>query len=34
MAFQKIIIPAGERITVNRDNSLNVPNQPVIPYIR
>jgi len=33
MAFQKIIIPAGERITVNRDNSLNVPNQPVIPYI-
>jgi len=33
MAFQKIIVPAGERITVNRDNSLNVPNQPVIPYI-
>ena len=33
MAFQKIIVPAGERITVNRDNSLNVPNQPVIPFI-
>ena len=33
MVFQKIIVPAGERITVNRDNSLNVPNQPVIPYI-
>ncbi|MBS1245955.1 MAG: isocitrate dehydrogenase [Proteobacteria bacterium] len=33
MAFQKIIVPAGERITVNRDNSLSVPNQPVIPFI-
>jgi isocitrate dehydrogenase len=33
MAFQKIIVPAGEKISVNRDNSLNVPNQPVIPYI-
>ena len=33
MAFQKIVIPAGEKISVNRDNSLNVPNQPVIPYI-
>jgi isocitrate dehydrogenase len=33
MAFQKIIVPAGEKITVNRDNSLNVPNQPIIPFI-
>ncbi len=33
MAFQKIVVPAGEQITVNRDNSLNVPNQPVIPFI-
>jgi isocitrate dehydrogenase len=33
MAFQKIVIPAGERISVNRDNSLNVPNQPILPYI-
>jgi len=34
MAFQKIVIPAGEKISVNRDNnSLNVPNQPVIPFI-
>jgi len=33
MAFQKIVIPAGEKISVNRDNSLNVPSQPVIPYI-
>lgn len=30
----KIIKPAtGEKITVNADNSLNVPNQPIIPFI-
>lgn len=30
----KIIIPAtGEKITVNADNTLNVPNQPIIPFI-
>ena len=33
MAFQKIVVPAGEKISVNRDNSLNVPNQPIIPFI-
>lgn len=34
MLFEKIVVPAaGEKITVNADNSLNVPNQPVIPYI-
>ena len=33
MAFQKIVVPAGEKITINRDNSLNVPNQPIIPFI-
>ncbi len=33
MAFQKIVVPAGEKIVVNRDNSLNVPNFPVIPFI-
>ena len=33
MAFQKIVVPAGEKITVNRDNSLNVPDQPIIPFI-
>jgi isocitrate dehydrogenase len=33
MAFQKIVVPVGEKITVNRDNSLNVPNQPIIPFI-
>ena len=28
-----IKIPAGEKITVNADNSLNVPNNPIIPFI-
>jgi isocitrate dehydrogenase len=28
-----ILIPAGEKITVNADNSLNVPNNPIIPFI-
>lgn len=30
----KIIIPAdGEKITVNADNTLNVPHNPIIPFI-
>ncbi|PPC88240.1 MAG: isocitrate dehydrogenase (NADP(+)), partial [Methylotenera sp.] len=29
----KITIPAGDKITVNADNSLNVPNHPIIPFI-
>jgi len=34
MAFDKITVPAnGEKITVNSDGSLNVPDQPVVPYI-
>ncbi|CDF84725.1 Isocitrate dehydrogenase [NADP] [Pseudomonas knackmussii B13] len=33
MGYQKIQVPAGERITVSADNSLNVPNNPIIPYI-
>jgi isocitrate dehydrogenase len=33
MAFTHIKIPAGEKISVNKDYSLNVPNQPVIPFI-
>jgi isocitrate dehydrogenase len=34
MAFDKISVPAnGEKITVNSDGSLNVPDHPVIPYI-
>jgi isocitrate dehydrogenase len=32
--FQKIQVPtSGEAITVNADGSLNVPNNPIIPYI-
>jgi isocitrate dehydrogenase len=32
--FQHIKLPAsGEKITVNADFSLNVPDQPIIPYI-
>ncbi|GGY05368.1 isocitrate dehydrogenase [NADP] [Litchfieldella qijiaojingensis] len=34
MGFQKIVVPeGGEKITVNADNTLNVPNEPVIPFI-
>ena len=30
----KIIVPTtGEKITVNADNTLNVPNNPIIPFI-
>ncbi|MBU6493797.1 NADP-dependent isocitrate dehydrogenase [Pandoraea sp.] len=31
--YQHIKVPAGEKITVNKDFSLNVPNNPIIPYI-
>jgi len=34
MAFDKIEVPAeGQKITVNDDNSINVPNNPIVPYI-
>lgn len=34
MAYDKIQVPTdGEKITANADNSLNVPNRPIIPYI-
>ncbi|MDR5853787.1 NADP-dependent isocitrate dehydrogenase [Caballeronia sp. LZ062] len=34
MSYQHIQVPAGgEKITVNADFSLNVPDQPIIPYI-
>jgi isocitrate dehydrogenase len=34
MAFDKIEIPAeGDKITLNSDFSLNVPDQPIIPFI-
>ncbi len=34
MAYKHIKVPeTGEIITVNADNSLTVPNNPIIPYI-
>lgn len=34
MGYQKIQVPAnGEKITVNPDMSLTVPNNPIIPFI-
>lgn len=34
MGYQKIQVPSsGDKITVNADNTLNVPNNPIIPYI-
>ncbi len=33
MQYQHIIVPEGEKITINPDFSLNVPNQPIIPFI-
>ncbi|SAL27496.1 isocitrate dehydrogenase [Caballeronia turbans] len=34
MPYQHIKVPAdGDKITVNADFSLNVPDQPIIPYI-
>ncbi|WP_020560672.1 NADP-dependent isocitrate dehydrogenase [Thiofilum flexile] len=31
--YQKIKVPAGGKITVNADYSLNVPDNPIIPFI-
>ena len=34
MAYQHVEVPAnGAKITVNNDNSLNIPDNPIIPYI-
>ena len=34
-AYQHIQVPpAGQNITVNADQTLNVPNQPIIPFIQ
>ena len=34
MGFQKIVVPeGGSKITANSDNTLNVPNNPIIPFI-
>ncbi|WP_439239216.1 NADP-dependent isocitrate dehydrogenase [Lonepinella sp. BR2919] len=29
----KVIIPQGEKIQLNQDGSLNVPNHPIVPFI-
>jgi hypothetical protein len=32
--YQHIKVPSqGQKITVNKDFSLNVPDQPIVPYI-
>ena len=33
MAYQKIVIPSGGKISVNPDFSLKVPDQPIVPFI-
>ena len=34
MSYQHVKVPAGgQKITVNKDYSLNVPDRPIIPYI-
>lgn len=33
MGYQHIRVPDGEKITVNDDFSINVPNRPIIPFI-
>ena len=34
MAYQHIQVPVqGQKITVNADQTLNVPDQPIIPFI-
>ncbi|MAJ86420.1 MAG: NADP-dependent isocitrate dehydrogenase [Cellvibrionales bacterium TMED148] len=34
MAYQHIIIPeSGRKVTINADGSLNVPSNPIIPFI-
>jgi len=33
MAFDKIQVPSGEKISVAADFSLNVPDNPIIPFI-
>ncbi|MBE6372001.1 MAG: NADP-dependent isocitrate dehydrogenase [Lentisphaerae bacterium] len=33
MAYEKITVPAGEKITLKSEGVLNVPDQPIITYI-
>ena len=32
-SFQHIKVPQGDKITIAADNSLSIPNHPIIPYI-
>ncbi|WP_415903526.1 NADP-dependent isocitrate dehydrogenase [Neptuniibacter sp. QD29_5] len=33
MGYKNISVPDGDKITVNQDHPLNVPDNPIIPYI-
>lgn len=33
MTYQKINVPAGDKITMGKNGKLNVPDRPVIPFI-
>ncbi|MFC1462622.1 NADP-dependent isocitrate dehydrogenase [Verrucomicrobiota bacterium] len=33
MAYDKIVVPEGEKVTADADGHLRVPDRPVIPYI-
>ncbi|TLY62520.1 MAG: NADP-dependent isocitrate dehydrogenase, partial [Gammaproteobacteria bacterium] len=34
MQYERIVVPSdGRKITVNPDTSLNVPDNPIIPFI-
>ena len=34
MTYEKLTAPtSGEKITINEDGSLNVPNNPILPFI-
>ena len=33
MAYDKIKVPAGDKISLGANGKLNVPDRPVIPYI-
>jgi len=33
MAYQKIVVPAGEKITKSPNGALQVPDQPILPFI-
>ena len=34
MSYDKVIVPRdGEKVTVNADLTLNVPNHPIIPFV-